>query len=112
MQTDANVYLFLLQLQINMLIQFSKRCCQYDYSFIDWVKTPTCVLPYGNTACTQPSEMLIEFILGIPCKRPKPSETRRIVSADLFLRGAHYGNPWLLKRRETQVRGAVGKADP
>lgn len=84
MQTDADVYLFLLQLQINMLIQFSKRCCQYDYSFIDWVKTPTCVLPYGNTACTQPSEMLIEFILGIPCKRPKPRETRRIVSADLF----------------------------
>lgn len=105
---DANVYLFLLQLQINMLIKFSKHCCQSDYSFIDWVKTPTCVLPYGNTACM--SEMLIEFILGIPCKRPKPSETRRI--ADLFLRGAHYGNPWLLKRRETQVRGAVGKADP
>lgn len=38
MQMDVNVYLFLLQLQINMLIRFSKRHCQYEYSFIDWVK--------------------------------------------------------------------------
>lgn len=34
----VNVCLLLLQLQINMLIRFSKRCCQYECSFFDWVK--------------------------------------------------------------------------